>query len=132
MNYILIDMIGLLIATTILDTLTTIPIILWSATFFYGLFVASLYSCGISFCHEITNMSGKYIVIPGIGNTIGSMTMPLIGTHLVFGSNPKSFLDCQVGLAAINIGKIVWSFFLRYLFSSSWRTCVRKHRNENI
>jgi len=59
-------------------------ITLWVCTFFYGLSIASFYSCGVSFTHILTNVSGKWIVIFGIGNAIGAMSMPLLGTQLVY------------------------------------------------
>ena len=49
-------------------------------------------------------MAGKYIVIPGLGNTIGSMTMPVLGTYMVYGPHPENFLHSQVALAVVNIG----------------------------
>jgi MFS family permease len=55
-------------------------IMLWIGSFTYGLGIATLYSCGISYSHELTNVSGKWIVIFGIGNAIGAMSMPILGT----------------------------------------------------
>ena len=64
-------------------------------------------------------MAGKYIVIPGLGNTIGSMTMPVLGTYMVYGPHPENFLHSQVALAVVNIGNenhslLLESYFLSY------------------
>ena len=44
-QYIIIDVIGILISTILLDLFTESNLILWGSVFCYGLFVASLYSC---------------------------------------------------------------------------------------
>ena len=46
--------------------------------------IATFYSCGVTFTHELTNVSGKWIAIFGLGNAAGAMSMPLVGTQLVF------------------------------------------------
>ena len=81
----------------------------------------------MSFCHERVNMAGRYIVVPGLGNTIGSMTMPVLGTYMVYGSHPENFLHSQVALALTNIGKHIFFEFVRspscYLFTN-WITKI--------
>ena len=44
-QYIIVDVIGILISTILLDVFTESNLILWGSVFCYGLFVASLYSC---------------------------------------------------------------------------------------
>ena len=64
----------------------------------FGLFIATFYSCGVSYTHSLTNVSNKWIFVFGIG-TIGEMSMPLLGTQLVFSDNPISFMWLLVGLS---------------------------------
>ena len=59
--YIIIDCVGITISTVLLGFFDD-DIVLWVCTFFYGLFIATFYSCGISFTHALTNVSGKWIV----------------------------------------------------------------------
>ena len=83
-------------------------------TFLYGFFIATFYSCGMSFTHALTNVSNKWIFVFGIGNTIGAMSMPLLGTFLVFSENAISFMWLLVGLSAIT----AVSFGLMYAFGN--------------
>ena len=83
-------------------------------TFLYGFFIATFYSCGMSFTHALTNVSNKWIFIFGIGNTIGAMSMPLLGTYLVFSDEPVSFMWLLVGLSAFT----AVSFGFMYVFGN--------------
>ena len=81
--YIILDCVGITVTATLLSVLED-EMTLWICTFFYGLSIASYYSCGVSFTHVLTNVSGKWIFIFGVGNAIGAMSMPLLGTQLVY------------------------------------------------
>lgn len=59
-------------------------IVLWCGTFFWGLGIATFYGSGISYASRLTNMSGKWFFMFGLGNSIGNLTMPVLGTALVF------------------------------------------------
>ena len=83
-------------------------------TFLYGFFIATFYSCGMSFTHSLTNVSNKWIFVFGIGNTIGAMSMPLLGTNLVFSDEPISFMWLLVGLSAFT----AVSFGFMYVFGN--------------
>ncbi|CBY15514.1 unnamed protein product [Oikopleura dioica] len=81
-TYIIIDLIFCAATATFLSIYPTNEIMLWIGSFTYGLGIATLYSCGISYSHELTNVSGKWIVTFGIGNAIGAMSMPILGTGI--------------------------------------------------
>lgn len=128
--YILIDSVGVLVASTLLVIYDDEQKMLWvmglnssfkssrhishavstlsqAMTFLFGFFIATFYSCGMSYTHSLTNVSNKWIFVFGIGNTIGAMSMPLLGSQLVFSDSPISFMWLLVGLslfAAVSFG----------------------------
>ena len=79
-TYIIIDLVLCAATAAFLSIFPFNEIMLWIGSFTYGLGIATLYSCGLSFSHELTNVSGKWIVVFGIGNAIGAMSMPIVGT----------------------------------------------------
>ena len=70
----------------------------------------------MSYTHYLTNVSKKWIFIFGVGNTIGAMTMPLLGTQLVFGDNPISFMILLIGLSVCTIVGFLGMFLLGHKF----------------
>jgi len=103
-TYIIIDLLICAATAAFLSIFPANEIMLWIGSFTYGLGIATLYSCGISYSHELTNVSGKWIVSFGIGNAIGAMSMPILGTALVFDSGkPESLMYLLAGLTGLNI-----------------------------
>lgn len=79
-----------------------IGLVTWIVTFFHGLCVATLYSSGVSWTSQVTNMAGKYMFIFATGNAMGAMSMMPAGGAL-FDKNPFSVMYLVLGSCCGNV-----------------------------
>jgi len=126
--YILGDCFGILVATICFVILSDNEKMLWAMTFLYGFAIATLYSCGMSYTHKLSNMSSTWIFIFGVGNTIGAMSMQPIGTMLVFSDDPLNFMWLLTGLSLTALLSFIGMYLLGYKYGPLPQ--VRKKRDE--
>ncbi|XP_076818627.1 sodium-dependent glucose transporter 1A-like [Clavelina lepadiformis] len=88
-----------------------IAIVPWAVSIFYGLTVATLYSSGISWTSNVTNVSSTYILIFGAGNTVGVMTMsPLAGA--LFDMSPFNVIYHILAMSICNDLVFLWMMWI--------------------
>ncbi|XP_078484295.1 sodium-dependent glucose transporter 1-like [Ciona intestinalis] len=87
----------------------SVAAITWVVTFLYSFFQGTLYPCGVSWTSQFTNMSGNYIFIFTIGQTVGNIILlPIAGQ--MFDAHPFSVLNlvliCSVANALSFMGMV--------------------------
>nr|XP_039267013.1 sodium-dependent glucose transporter 1C-like isoform X1 [Styela clava] len=118
---IIFDLIGTTIALTVMCIWGEyIPLVTWIVSFFHGLCVATLYSSGVSWTSQVTNMAGKYMFIFAIGNAFGVMLMMPAGGAL-FDKNPFSVMYLILGLCC---GCAIFFIFMNLVARSRHRADV--------
>jgi len=116
--FIIIDLALITASSVVLLIWPEDQIILWVCTFFYGLGTASFYGSGISYSSILTNMSGKWFFIFGLGNALGNLSMPVLGTSLVFSDSPYNFLLQMFAMAVGAVASFIGMWFFGYHFGA--------------
>ncbi|XP_076810300.1 sodium-dependent glucose transporter 1A-like [Clavelina lepadiformis] len=75
-----------------------VPTIWWVTTFLYGFCSSPLYPAMVSWISQLANISGKYIFIVNLGNSIGSMSMVPVGA-VIFQNKPFDLVYFSLGMA---------------------------------
>lgn len=125
------DLIGTTTALVIMSIWgEQVALVAWIVTFFHGLCVATLYSSGVSWVSQSTNMAGTYMFVFTIGNAMGSMTMMPAGGAL-FDNDPFSVIYLICGLCAANIVFFVFMCIVARYRQRAVTVCEMEEVNSN-
>ena len=101
-NVILIDLVGTIASMIIVSIYgESTAEIIWTVTFTYGFFQATIYPAGVSWASRYTNMSGNYIFIFSAGQALGSMTLVPLG-GILFDIDPFYVMYMVLGCSVCN------------------------------
>nr|XP_039263684.1 sodium-dependent glucose transporter 1-like isoform X1 [Styela clava] len=111
-NIILFGVFGSIIIMVLMSIMgQSLPWITWIVSVGLGYTTSMLFPAGVSWVSEITDISGKYMFVPEVGNAIGNLVMTPVGGY-IFDIDPFSVVYMILGACVVTA--IMFAFALCY------------------